>query len=65
MIDGIDPHEYEPVDNCLQSVLSWDPKFSDRFCRTYSKWIDEVFSQKIDWDILLTNTRGIAFEQQF
>ncbi|KAI1708150.1 striatin-interacting protein 1 [Ditylenchus destructor] len=60
-IDDMDMRDFEPVDNSLQSVLSWQPNFSDRFKRNYSKWVDEeVIKAQIDWDALLVNSKGIA-----
>uniref|UniRef100_A0A915CZG2 Striatin-interacting protein 1 n=1 Tax=Ditylenchus dipsaci TaxID=166011 RepID=A0A915CZG2_9BILA len=60
-IDDMDMKDFEPVDNSLQSVLSWQPKFSERFKRNYAKWVEEeVIQQKLDWDLLLLNTKGIA-----
>jgi len=60
-IDDMDMKDFEPVDNSLQSVLSWQPKFSDRFKRNYAKWVEEeVIKSTVDWELLLVNTKGIA-----
>uniref|UniRef100_A0AC35G057 Uncharacterized protein n=1 Tax=Panagrolaimus sp. PS1159 TaxID=55785 RepID=A0AC35G057_9BILA len=53
--------DFEPVDNCLQSVLNTETIFSERFKRYYEKWLkDEVFRKSIDWDNLLENSQGIS-----
>lgn len=60
-LDKTDLSEFEPVDNSIQSVLSYQPEFSERFKKNYSKWVEEeVFKKQIDWDQLLVNTRGIS-----
>jgi len=57
----MDMEDLEPTDNSLQSVLSWEPKFSDRFKRNYSKWVDEeVINNQINWDLLMLSTSGIV-----
>lgn len=49
-----------PVDNSLQSALSWNPRFSARFTQNYTKWLeDEVYNNRFDWDGLLDNIKGI------
>lgn len=53
-------NDFEPVDNCLQSVLSFEPVYSERFKRHYEKWLEnEVFKGQINWDVLLDTTKGI------
>ena len=63
--DQWDPKDFEPTDNSFQSVLSSDPKFSERFMKNYSKWLrKEVYSNQIDWDFLLSNTRGLLVQME-
>ncbi|XP_019867380.1 striatin-interacting protein 1 [Aethina tumida] len=46
--------EYEPVDNCLNSVLGTTHDLSDSFKRHYHLWLEqEVFGTPIEWDKLL------------
>ena len=43
--------EFEPVDNCLHSVLGQRVELSTEFTSNYEKWLDvEVFGNQIDWD---------------
>lgn len=60
-LDKTDLSEFEPVDNSIQSVLSYQPEFSERFKKNYSKWLEEeVFKKSIDWERILINSQGIA-----
>jgi len=57
--------DFEPVDNCLQSVLSFEPVYSERFKRHYEKWLEnEVFKHQINWEVLLESTKGISGKLQ-
>lgn len=48
--------DYEPVDNCLNSVLGTSHDLSDSFKRHYHLWLEqEVFGTQIEWDKLLQN----------
>ena len=52
--NGVDP-EFQPVDNCLQSVLGQKIELSEEFKENYERWLEmEVFSNQIDWDQVLT-----------
>ena len=52
--NGVDP-EFQPVDNCLQSVLGQKVELSEEFKENYERWLEmEVFSNQIDWDQVLT-----------
>ncbi len=52
--NGVDP-EFQPVDNCLQSVLGQKVELSEEFMENYERWLEvEVFSNQIDWDQVLT-----------
>ncbi|KAI0208952.1 Striatin-interacting protein 1 [Lamellibrachia satsuma] len=53
--DPIDP-EFQPVDNCPQSVLGQEIELSDEFKENYERWLDmEVFSTQIDWDQVISH----------
>lgn len=46
--------EYEPLDNCLSSVLGSGEELSENFKRHYNLWLEqEVFGTAIEWDKLL------------
>ena len=49
-----DDTEFEPVDNCIISVLGDDVELSEDFKENYEKWLEsEVFSTQIDWNQVL------------
>uniref|UniRef100_A0A7I4Y450 Protein FAM40A n=1 Tax=Haemonchus contortus TaxID=6289 RepID=A0A7I4Y450_HAECO len=63
-LNRVNLREFEPVDNCLHSVLGKQPELGKRFKNNYRKWMeDEVIKRTIDWDRLLMNTRGIALSK--
>jgi len=46
--------EFEPVDNCVNSVLGQEVELTDEFKANYEKWLQrEVYNTQIDWDQLL------------
>jgi hypothetical protein len=46
--------EYDPVDNCVNSVLGQEVELSEEFKANYEKWLQrEVYNTQIDWDQLL------------
>ena len=46
--------EFSPTDNSILSYLSKEVKLPDDFESNYETWLDEeVFSNKIDWDLVL------------
>ncbi|XP_022915364.2 striatin-interacting protein 1 [Onthophagus taurus] len=48
--------DYEPVDNCLNSVLGTQHELSESFKKHYYLWLEqEVYNVSIDWDKLLLN----------
>ncbi|KAK8395960.1 hypothetical protein O3P69_005210 [Scylla paramamosain] len=50
---SIDP-EFEPLDNCVTSVLGRPVELTEEFKKHYEVWLQqEVFSASIDWDQLL------------
>ena len=51
---GPEAGEYEPVDNCVNSVLGQEVELTEEFKANYEKWLQrEVYSTQIDWDQLL------------
>lgn len=53
--ESSDP-DFEPVDNCILSVLGENVELEEDFKDNYEKWLDlEVFSTQIDWDQVLTH----------
>ncbi|XP_014291797.1 striatin-interacting protein 1 [Halyomorpha halys] len=54
--NNTDP-DYEPVDNCTQSVLGQTIELTDEFKKHYQLWLQqEVFQTTIRWEELLDNT---------
>ena len=52
--------DFEPVDNCLSSVLNQEIELTDEFKRNYEKFLQkEVFGQQIPWELLLDSTEPI------
>ena len=52
--------EFEPVDNCILSVLGQECDLGEDFKENYEKWLDmEVFSTQIDWDQMLVQWEWI------
>ena len=46
--------DFLPMDNSLFSCLNTDVKLTEDFVNNYEQWLnDEVFSNKIDWDLLI------------
>jgi len=46
--------DFDPVDNCILSVLGENVDLSSDFKENYEKWLDqEVFSNQIDWELVL------------
>jgi len=46
--------DFDPVDNCIQSVLSQRVELSPQFKENYESWLEmEVFSNQIDWDQIM------------
>lgn len=49
--------EFEPVDNCINSVLGQEVELTDEFKANYEKWLyKEVYNTTINWDELLHYT---------
>jgi len=49
--------EFEPVDNCINSVLGQEVELTDEFKANYEKWLQrEVYNTQIDWDQLLVSS---------
>ncbi|XP_064632355.1 striatin-interacting protein 1 homolog isoform X2 [Lineus longissimus] len=46
--------DFEPVDNCIHSLLGKELELSEEFKRNYERWLEmEVFTTQIDWDQVL------------
>eukprot|EP00090_Calanus_glacialis_P031165 TRINITY_DN5114_c0_g1_i1.p1 TRINITY_DN5114_c0_g1~~TRINITY_DN5114_c0_g1_i1.p1 ORF type:complete len:798 (-),score=302.22 TRINITY_DN5114_c0_g1_i1:161-2554(-) len=53
VLDG----EFEPVDNCVNSVLGQEVELTEEFKANYEKWLQrEVYNTQIDWDQLLVSS---------
>ena len=51
-----EPDDFEPVDNCITSVLGQEVELTDEFKANYEKWLErEVFGTNIQWEQLLGN----------
>ncbi len=48
--------DFEPVDNCITSVLGQDVELTDEFKANYTIWLEkEVYNTEIQWELLLEN----------
>merc|ERR1719431_2107281 len=48
--------EFDPVDNCVNSVLGQEVELTDEFKANYERWLHrEVYNTQIDWDQLLAS----------
>jgi len=46
--------DFEPVDNCIHSVLGQRVDLSDNFKNNYEKWLEvEVFGNPVDWEQII------------
>ena len=53
--NSVEP-EFEPVDNCILSVLGENIELGEDFKENYERWLDmEVFSNQVDWDQVLVH----------
>merc|ERR1712241_427944 len=58
--DIIEPDDFEPVDNCITSVLGQEVELTDEFKANYEKWLDrEVLNTSIQWEQLLDDVGHI------
>ena len=56
-VDEFDAADFEPIDNCIQSVLSETPEFTNHFKRNYERWLeDAVFRRPVDWEAAVLAT---------
>ncbi|KAJ8977107.1 hypothetical protein NQ317_008453 [Molorchus minor] len=54
----VNDNEFEPVDNCLNSVLGTNHDLSESFKKHYDLWLEqEVFGTTIEWDNLLVKEK--------
>lgn len=52
----VNESDFEPVDNCLSSVLGTNHELSENFKIHYNLWLEqEVFGTPIEWEKLLLN----------
>ncbi len=50
-------YDFEPVDNCINSVLGQDVELTDEFKVNYERWLHkEVYNAEIKWELLLDCT---------
>lgn len=62
--DMIEPDDFEPVDNCISSVLGREIELTDEFKSNYEKWLEhEVFGTTIQWEHLLGDVGHIEKEE--
>ena len=48
--------DFDPVDNCLTSVLGQEIELTDEFKANYNIWLQkEVYNTQIQWELLLVN----------
>jgi hypothetical protein len=51
--------DFEPVDNCINSVLGQDVELTDEFKANYEVWLHkEVYNMEIEWDLVLDCAAG-------
>ncbi|CAB3405262.1 unnamed protein product [Caenorhabditis bovis] len=59
-LNRVDMRDFEPIDNCVSSVLGRTPALSRRFKDNYEKWMEaEVLRANIDWNNVLRETHEI------
>ena len=51
--------DFEPVDNCLTSVLGQEIELTDEFKANYGAWLQrEVYNTEIQWELLLEDVEN-------
>ena len=51
--------DFDPVDNCLASVLGQDVELTDEFKANYQTWLQrEVYNTEIQWELLLEDVEN-------
>jgi len=57
--------DFEPVDNCLSSLLGQSVELTDEFKANYEKWLQrEVYHTEIKWELLLSKEDREALEKE-
>ena len=57
--------DFEPVDNCLSSLLGQSVELTDEFKANYEKWLQrEVYHTEIKWELLLSQEDRDALEKE-
>jgi hypothetical protein len=56
---GQEESDFDPVDNCLASVLGQDVELTDEFKANYQTWLQrEVYNTEIQWELLLEDVEN-------
>ena len=51
--------DFDPVDNCLASVLGQDVELTDECKANYQTWLQrEVYNTEIQWELLLEDVEN-------
>ena len=51
--------DFDPVDNCLASVLGQEVELTDEFKANYQTWLQrEVYNTEIQWELLLEDVEN-------
>jgi len=57
--------DFEPVDNCLNSLLGQTVELTDEFKANYEKWLQrEVYNTEIKWELLLSKEDRESLEKE-
>jgi len=57
--------DFDPVDNCLSSLLGQNVELTDEFKVNYEKWLQrEVYNTEIKWELLLSKDDREALEKE-
>jgi len=56
---GQEESDFDPVDNCLASVLGQEVELTDEFKANYQTWLQrEVYNTEIQWELLLEDVEN-------
>ena len=56
-LNMLQEYDFEPVDNCINSVLGQDVELTDEFKVNFERWLHkEVYNAEIKWELLLDCT---------
>merc|ERR1711994_860748 len=57
--------DFEPVDNCLNSIIGQTVELTDEFKANYEKWLQrEVYNTEIKWELLLSKEDRESLEKE-